>query len=268
MKPDWNKIRHEWESTKITFKALAEKYGVKVGTLKSRRSREKWSRDPNKKDATSEKDATQNKKKMQPRKQRAKQKNRSGNPNPKNQFTERNSAALKHGLFSRYIPKETLEIMRSMANDDPADLMWDQVMIQYAAIMRAQNIMFVEDRNDTAKELKKLKVENAFDREGNEVQVPIEQEYEIQFAWDRYATFMNAQSRAIAEFRTSIKQFLEMAHEDDERRLRLEQMQVGIDKVKAEIDNLSNGSKNETAEDWVAALKEVAAKRRVKQNEQ
>lgn len=35
--------------------------------------------------------------------------NRRGNPNPPNQFTERNQAATKHGLFSRYIPQETLE---------------------------------------------------------------------------------------------------------------------------------------------------------------
>ncbi|WP_329958863.1 hypothetical protein [Sporosarcina sp. G11-34] len=37
--PNWNKIREEWETTKITFKTLAEKHDVKEGTLKSRRSR-------------------------------------------------------------------------------------------------------------------------------------------------------------------------------------------------------------------------------------
>jgi len=61
--PNWEEIRKEWESSKITFKDLAEKHNVKLGTLKSRRSREKWSRD-----ATDKKDATQNKK-MQPKKE-------------------------------------------------------------------------------------------------------------------------------------------------------------------------------------------------------
>src|SRR5690625_266415 len=61
--PNWKKIQKEWETTKITFKALAEKYDVKLGTLKSRRSREKWSRD-----ATGKKDATPTKK-MQPKKE-------------------------------------------------------------------------------------------------------------------------------------------------------------------------------------------------------
>lgn len=44
--------------SKITLVALAEKHDVKLGTLKSRKSREKWSRDPSKKVA-SKKDATE-----------------------------------------------------------------------------------------------------------------------------------------------------------------------------------------------------------------
>lgn len=55
---NWEKIRKEWETSSITLKALAEKHGVRLGTLKSRKFREKWSRDPTKKDATNKKDAT------------------------------------------------------------------------------------------------------------------------------------------------------------------------------------------------------------------
>ncbi|MGI6079020.1 MAG: terminase small subunit [Fastidiosipilaceae bacterium] len=54
-KPDWEKIRQEWEANGITLKALAEKHGVKLGTLKSRKSREKWTKDATKKDAASKK---------------------------------------------------------------------------------------------------------------------------------------------------------------------------------------------------------------------
>ncbi|MEM1505914.1 hypothetical protein RG959_21180 [Domibacillus sp. 8LH] len=49
---NWEDIRSEWEITKITLSALAEKHSIKLGTLKSRKSREGWSRDPTKKDAT------------------------------------------------------------------------------------------------------------------------------------------------------------------------------------------------------------------------
>ncbi|MEX3715747.1 terminase small subunit [Cytobacillus horneckiae] len=52
---NWDDIRKEFETSKITLKALAEKHDVKIGTLKSRKSREGWSRDPTKKDATKKK---------------------------------------------------------------------------------------------------------------------------------------------------------------------------------------------------------------------
>ncbi|MDP5274014.1 terminase small subunit [Chengkuizengella axinellae] len=42
---NWEEIRKEYETTDITLKALAEKYGIKSGTLKSRKSREKWKKD-------------------------------------------------------------------------------------------------------------------------------------------------------------------------------------------------------------------------------
>lgn len=52
METNWKGIQKEWETSKITLKALAEKHNIKLGTLKSRKSREGWSRDPTKKDAT------------------------------------------------------------------------------------------------------------------------------------------------------------------------------------------------------------------------
>ncbi|MCY8408976.1 terminase small subunit [Bacillus haynesii] len=49
---DWEKIKKEYETTDLTLKALAEKHDVKIGTLKSRKSREGWARGPTEKDAT------------------------------------------------------------------------------------------------------------------------------------------------------------------------------------------------------------------------
>ena len=250
--PNWEKIRKEWETSNITLKALAEKHNVKLGTLKSRKSREKWSKDASKKDATKEK-------KLQPKKERDAITGKfvkgnkvavgnKGNPNPVNKFTERNTAALKHGLFSRYIPKETLEIMGMLDKSDPADLLWDQIMIQYAAIIRAQSIMYVESKEEMIKELKKKK-ETV---QGTEI------EYEFQFAWDRQANFLNAQSRAIAELRSSIKQFLEIANEQDERRLKLEVMQTQIDKMKAETSKIKGEDGSEFEDDgFIDAIKGI-----------
>lgn len=39
---NWNKIRKEFETTDISMAELARKHGVKPGTLRSRKNREKW----------------------------------------------------------------------------------------------------------------------------------------------------------------------------------------------------------------------------------
>lgn len=49
---NWEEIKEEYETTTLTLAALAEKYAIKIGTLKSRKSREGWSRDAPKRDAT------------------------------------------------------------------------------------------------------------------------------------------------------------------------------------------------------------------------
>lgn len=41
---DWQAIRIEYETSDITLKALADKYGVKDATIRSRKNREKWQR--------------------------------------------------------------------------------------------------------------------------------------------------------------------------------------------------------------------------------
>lgn len=60
---DWEKIRIEYENSSITLKALAEKHDIKLGTLKSRKSREGWSRGSPKKDGTKNKKVATPKKK-------------------------------------------------------------------------------------------------------------------------------------------------------------------------------------------------------------
>lgn len=223
---NWEEVRATWETSSISFKDLAEKYDVKDATIRSRKNREKWQRNNATQRATKNKSVATEKK--------TKQRKRSGNPNPKNTFAERNSKALKHGLFSRYMPQETLDIMGMIAGSDPIDLLWMQIELQFAAIIRAQEIMFVNDRNDTVK----VTTKERSDDFGSE------ESFEYQFAWERHALFMNAQSKAMGELRGLIKQFDEMAHIDDERRLKLQMMQGSIDKTKAEIEKL-NGNNDE-----------------------
>ncbi|UYP02455.1 phage terminase small subunit [Bacillus subtilis] len=212
----------------MKYKDLAEKYGVSVNTIKSWKQRHGWER---KKGAPIEK-SVHTKKGGQPGNKNAVG-NNGGAP-------QRNQNAVTHGFFSKFLPKETLEIMEEIQERSPADMIWDQIQIQYAAIIRAQRIMHVQDQDDMTKVLKKEKPGMFGD----------EREWEFQFAWDRHATFLNAQSRAMGELRSLIKQFDQLAHEQDERRLKLEQMRLSIEKAKKDI----NGDNGNSKENEVAAM--------------
>ena len=59
----------------------------------------------------------------------------------------KNNNAEKHGLFWKYLPEETFSIIEEMPTD-PLDVLWDQIQISYVAIIRAQQIMYVSDRQD------------------------------------------------------------------------------------------------------------------------
>ncbi len=146
----------------------------------------------------------------------------------------KNKNAEKHGFFSKYLPEETLGIMEEIETKKPLDILWDQIMLQYAAIIRAQRIMHVESKEEMIKELKKTK-DSWGDKSSSE-----EREYEFQFAWDRQATFLNAQSRAISELRSLVKNYLELEGLDKER------SKAGI-------------------KDWKSAIQEIAKRREKKQ---
>lgn len=199
----------------MKYKDIAEKFQVSINTVKSWKKRYNWNRD---RGAPKEK-GVHTKKRGAP-KGNINAKGNRGGAAPKG-----NSNAVTHGFFSKFLPEESLEIMNHIQEHSPADLIWDQIQIQYAAIIRAQKIMFVENKDDITKVLKKKKDSDLAE----------EREWEYQFAWDKHANFLNAQSRAMGELRSLIKQFDEMAHIHDERRLKLELMRANIEKTKTEI---------------------------------
>lgn len=222
-----NHVKAEKDYVKgMKYKDIAEKYGVALNTVKSWKKRYGWVRN---KGAPQEK-GVHTKKRGAPKGNKNAVGNEGGAP-------ARNKNAVTHGFFSKYLPQESLDIMEEIQERSPVDMLWDQIMIQYTAIIRAQKIMFVSDKGDMAKEKSQVGYgENSADK------------YDIQFAWDRHATFLNAQSRAMSELRGLIKQFDEMAHIDDERRLKLEGMRLGIEKTKAEVDKISSDSDDKPIE--------------------
>ncbi|MDV9592805.1 phage terminase small subunit [Clostridioides difficile] len=191
-------------------KEIASKYDISLNTLKSWIKRYNWSKE---------------KKKGAPINKRGapfSNKNSVGHGAPKE-----NKNAEKFGFFSKYLPEETRELIQEISIKDKFDILWEQITIQYAAIIRAQKIMYVKDKEEMIKELKKHE-----STENGE-----KTEYEFQFAWDRQASFLNAQSRAMSELRSLIKQYDEMIHKD--WNLATEEQKTRVEKLKCEVDNLS-----------------------------
>ncbi|CAH0120427.1 hypothetical protein PAE9249_02946 [Paenibacillus sp. CECT 9249] len=62
-----------------------------------------------------------------------------------------NSNAVTHGFFRKFFPEDTLEIMGQIADHSPLDMLWDQITIQYTAIIQAQQIMYVLDKKEMIK---------------------------------------------------------------------------------------------------------------------
>lgn len=142
---------------------------------------------------------------------------------------KQNKNAEKHGLFTKYLPEETRELAESIVDINYLDLLWQQITLQYAAIIRSQKIMYVKDKEEMIKELKKKKGYDSETVSSSEI------EYEFQFSWDRQATFLTAQSRAMAELRNMISKYDELLRSNlatEEQQLRIEKLKADIDKVK------------------------------------
>ena len=112
---------------------------------------------------------------------------------------KRNKNAEKFGFFSKYLPEETVSIIQEMPAD-PLDVLWDQIQIAYAAIIRAQQIMYVRNIDDKT-------VEKIEEKDGN----VIGERWEVQQAWDKQGSFLKAQARAQSELRSMIRQYKDLA---------------------------------------------------------
>ena len=132
-------------SGNITNRKIAELLGEDEKVIAVWKNRDKW----NVVQQSEKQSCTTKKKGGQPG-----NKNASGHGAPK-----KNSNAEKHGLFRKYLPEETLSIIEEMP-DDSLDVLWNQIQIAYAAIMRSQQIMYVRDRNDKT-------IEKVAEQDGN-----------------------------------------------------------------------------------------------------
>lgn len=193
----------------MKYKEIAEKYGVTINTVKSWKTRCKWSKDGKKSVHTKTGKVCTQKAKLG-------NQNAAGHGAP-----EGNKNAEKYGFFSKYLPDETREIFSAIEEADPLDLLWHQIQLAYAAIVRAQKIAYVKDQEEKTGKI-------------------MGEKWEVQQAWDKQNEFLKAQARAQGEFRALVKQYKELAEKTGGK-------QDAINKLDAILGELrSNAIKQET----------------------
>ncbi len=200
---------------------IASQLNLPEGTVRSWKNRYNWDCNV----ANNKRNVAERKRGGQPG-----NKNATGPPGNKN--------AEKYGFFSKYLPEETREIFSAISEADPLDLLWHQIQIAYAAIIRAQKIAYVKDQEDKT-------VEKVEEKEGN----VFGERWEVQQAWDKQNEFLKAQARAQAELRSLIKQYDEMLHKNWE--LASEEQRARIDVLKQKSSNLQE------EEDGVTIINDV-----------
>ena len=203
MKENWE-LAYEDYKAGMKRKDIAQKYNVSINTVKSWKQRH-W----NKKEG-----APPKRKKGAP----LKNKNASGRTPKKDE----NQNARKHGFFAKWLPEEVNQIIGEMP-EDLLDILWANIQMQIAAIVRAQNIMYVHDKNDMTKEVS---------MRGDDVV-----SYDVQQAWDKQANFMSAQSRAMKTLESMIKQYDELLHKNWE--LATEEQKARINQLKAQTGKIT-----------------------------
>lgn len=169
-----------------------------------------------------------------------------------------NLNAFKHGNYipheryqskkflAKYLPKVTSSIMQELEENQMTalDILWSSIEIKFAAILRSQKIMYVKNKKDLTKVLKK----QSWGKTDSE-------EYELQFAWDKQERFLNAQSKAMATLNKMLESYEEMLNKNlelatEEQKLRIEVLKskltgneiepIKIEFVRASVKNEKN----------------------------
>lgn len=219
------KIKNDYLSG-VMPKELAEKYDTSLNTIKSWIKRYGWSKLKNGGAPSNAEGAPPNNVQSAPTKRK-----RGGQPGNHNATgPPGNKHAEKFGFFSEHLPEETLSIIQEMP-EDPLDVLWNQIQIAYAAIIRAQKIMYVKDRDDKT-------IEKVGESSGD----VFSEKWEVQEAWDKQANFLQAQARAQKTLEGMINRYEDLLHKNwdfatEEQKARIEQLKAKTEQIQGADQN-------------------------------
>lgn len=223
----------------IPLKDIAEQLDKGEGTVRGWKNKDKWVERLNGALQSNERNAPKEKSLEKVDDSKPNEKKQGYRSNPKNQFTKRNEASVKHGFYRKWLPQDMLEIIEDTKGMTLADRLWFQIETKFASLIQLHKIMFVESRNDTLNEIDMIS-----DGEDGGME-----RHKVVYAFEQYAEYIKTEARLTSEWRNVVKQFLELSDEYDERRMKLEQMQLNIDKTKTEIERNQIAIRKENGED-------------------
>lgn len=145
---------------------------------------------------------------------------------------------LRHGFFAKIFPddEETKALVSDIIEKGPLDILWENIVIQYLTIARAQKIAWVKNKDDLTRVL--VRERNRLTERSSDT----EREWEIQQAWDKYNRFLLAQSKAMASLEKLISKYEELLQDgrgSEEHQLRLEKLKIEIEKIRGNEDDNS-----------------------------
>ncbi|PGX01663.1 hypothetical protein COE40_19030 [Bacillus cereus] len=214
---------------------ISDELGISEGTVRGWKNKDKWNEKIGGTFRKNEKNApnnTERSNKIGPPKGNQNAVGNPGNKNPKygnknavgHGAPKGNDNATTHGLFKKIIPNDdpyAMELLDEIQNHTEIDMLWSAIHLQYFNIMNSQRIMHVRDKDDMSEEITSSGESTT---------------YTIDFAHDKQAKLLQAYSKAMTTLSNLITRFVTLAHEDDERLLKIANMRLMLDKTKAETE--------------------------------
>lgn len=205
----------------MKYQEIATKYKVALSTVKSWKTRYKWQREKSTRTKS-------NGRKVggQPRNINA-----LGSKGPVGKAN-----AFKNGMFSKYLPKETLEIAMEIEGASPIDILWMSIKLKFAAIIRAQKIMHVENIDDNIK-VSDQSLTVSTDPGGGQRRTVTKSDKVIS-AVEREERFLKSQATAMMALTRMLKEYDELCKSS----IATEEQIARINKIRAEVDKMQGNT--------------------------
>lgn len=202
----------------MKYKDIAIKYEVTIDVVKKWKAR-KWCQKTGKAEGAKGAKVPSQKQKVPVRKE-----NRGA--------AKRNQNATVTGLYAKWLPEEITEIL-GVTPKDPLDVLWHNIQLQQAKIIRSFKLQAVKDKND-------LTTRVISSGDSGDV-------YQYREAFEKDNAFLQGISKAMNTLTTMITQYEKLLHADpaldtELRRAQLEKLKAETASINADVEGVEGSA--------------------------